>query len=103
MDILFPKSKGGKIRFFIIIGIAIILDSYVLFFPAYPLWSYNPQVGDIVFQSLPKGDLVNIIEGVTHSPFSHCGIILKKDDKWVVNEAIGDVHSIPLYIWILRA
>jgi len=102
MDILFPKSKGGKIRFFIIIGFGIILAFYVLLFPAYPLWSYSPQVGDIVFQSLPKCDLVNIIEGVTHSPFSHCGVVIKENDNWVVNEAIGDVHSIPLYLWILR-
>ena len=102
MNFLFPKTKKGKIRFFIIIGLAVILDLYVLFFPAYPLWSYKPQIGDIVFQSLPKGDLVNIIEGVTHSPFSHCGVVIKKNDKWMVNEAIGTVHSTPLYLWILR-
>jgi len=99
---LFPKTKKGKIRFFIIIGFAVILDLYVIFFPAYPLWSYKPEIGDIVFQSLPKGDLVNIIEGTTHSPFSHCGVVIKKNDKWFVNEAIGIVHSTPLYLWILR-
>jgi len=103
MNFLFPNTKKGKIRFFVIIGIAVILDLYVIFFPAYPLWSYKPQIGDIVFQSLPKGDLVNIIEGTTHSPFSHCGIVIKKNNKWVVNEAIGTVHSTPLYLWILRS
>jgi len=102
MDILFPKTKNGKIRFFIIIGCGILFAFYVFFFPAYPLWSYSPQEGDLVFQSLPKCILVNIIEGVTHSPFSHCGVVIKENDKWVVNEAIGDVHSTPLYLWILR-
>ncbi|MCK5851817.1 hypothetical protein KAH27_02200 [bacterium] len=102
MDILFPKTKNGKIRFFIIIGFAVILDLYVLFFVINPLWAYKPQEGDIIFQSLPKGILVNIIEGVTHSPFSHCGVVIKENNKWVVNEAIGDVHSTPLWIWILR-
>ena len=102
MHFLFPKTKKGKIRFFVIIGIAVILDLYVLLFVVNPLWSYKPQIGDIVFQSLPKGDLVNIIEGVTHSPFSHCGVVIKKNDKWMVNEAIGTVHSTPLYLWILR-
>ncbi len=102
MNILFPKSKGGKIRFFIIIGFAVILDLYVLFFVINPLWAYKPQEGDIIFQSLPKGILVNVIEGTTHSPFSHCGVVIKENNKWVVNEAIGTVHSTPLWIWILR-
>jgi len=99
---LFPKSKKEKIRFFIIIGFAVILDLYVLLFVVNPLWSYKPQEGDIIFQSLPKGDLVNIIEGVTHSPFSHCGVVIKENGKWMVNEAIGTVHSTPLWMWISR-
>ncbi|MDB4673705.1 hypothetical protein OAF27_02710, partial [Verrucomicrobiales bacterium] len=37
---------------------------------------YEPQVGDIFFQSLPKNDVVDAIERATGSPYSHCGILV---------------------------
>jgi hypothetical protein len=64
---------------------------------------YNPINGDIVFQSLPPNPLVNAIEGITQSPFSHCGIVyLDEDGKWSVYESLGTVHSTPLSKWMLR-
>jgi hypothetical protein len=64
---------------------------------------YSPQEGDVVFQSLPHGDLVDAIEGVSHSPYSHCGVVLLDDrKKWVVIESIGNVHETPLFTWIFR-
>ncbi|MCX7414884.1 MAG: hypothetical protein NTY25_00090 [Planctomycetia bacterium] len=36
---------------------------------------YTPQDGDVIFQSLPYGPVVWAIEGVTKSPYSHCGIV----------------------------
>jgi hypothetical protein len=64
---------------------------------------YAPREGDVVFQSLPRGDLVDAIEGITGSPFSHCGVVMKNaDGRWVVHEAIGVVRETPLYLWIVR-
>lgn len=70
--------------------------------------NYEPQEGDVIFQSLPHGPVVMAIEGVTKSPYSHCGIVAKtasddgRDGQWVVYEAIGDVHVTPLQDFLLR-
>ncbi len=56
--------------------------------------------GDILFQSLPRGPLVDAIEGATRSPFSHCGIAHLTPRGWVVIEAIGPVKETPLADWI---
>jgi Permuted papain-like amidase enzyme, YaeF/YiiX, C92 family len=64
---------------------------------------YSPQEGDVIFQSLPHGDLVDAIEGITHSPFSHCGVVLRNEkNQWVVFESIYNVHETPLFLWELR-
>jgi len=64
---------------------------------------YSPREGDIVFQSLPHGDLVDAIEGITHSPYSHCGVVLRNDKgQWVVEEAIFNVHETSLFTWEFR-
>src|SRR4051794_6901417 len=51
--------------------------------------SYAPREGDLVFQSLPHNPLVDAIEGVSKSPLSHCGIVVKQGDQWYVLEALG--------------
>jgi uncharacterized protein YycO len=66
---------------------------------------YQPQEGDIVFQSLPNPpgmDLVDAIEGSTGSPFSHCGMVSRKDGEWKVIEAIGPVCETSLAQWTAR-
>lgn len=63
---------------------------------------YEPQVGDIYFQSLLPSALVEAIEGVTESPYSHCGILNQVDGKWVIHEAIGPVRAVPLTTWIMQ-
>lgn len=63
---------------------------------------YAPQEGDIIFQSLPHADLVEAIEGITHSPYSHCGVVLKEKGEWIVFESIGHVHGTPLMLWMQR-
>ncbi len=67
--------------------------------------AYQPQEGDIVFQSLPNPwgmDLVDAIEGSTGSPYSHCAMVFFRDGRWMVIEAIGPVQEIPLAKWIDR-
>ena len=62
----------------------------------------DKKEGDLVFQSLPHADLVDAIEAVTKSPWSHCGILVKREGHWFVAEAIGEVRYTPLYVWIVR-
>lgn len=63
---------------------------------------YAVQEGDIVFQPLPHGALVDAIEGVSGSIYSHCGIVERMDGEWYVLEAIGPVQVTPLGEWIRR-
>jgi hypothetical protein len=63
---------------------------------------YEPREGDVVFQSLPHNPLIDAIEGCTESPFSHCGILHRSRDAWVVIEAIGPVKETPLEAWIAQ-
>jgi hypothetical protein len=65
--------------------------------------AYEPRVGDLYFQSLPRNALVNAIEGASESPYSHCGILVSKGEEWFVLEAIGPVKETPLAKWINQA
>ena len=64
--------------------------------------TYVPQEGDFVFQSLPHGDLVDAIEGASHSKYSHVGMVIRKNNEWFVREAIGPVIDTPIQEWIHR-
>ncbi len=57
--------------------------------------------GDIIFQET-SGELSEAIKQATHSKFSHCGIILKKENKWMVFEAVNPVSFTPLEQWMQR-
>ena len=49
---------------------------------------YLPKEGDLVFQALPlDDDLIQAIEGVTESNYSHVGVLLNRDGIWTVIEA----------------
>jgi len=97
-----PKTPGAWLR----LGLSLLVLAVVAHrFHAVPVLRgllYAKQEGDILFQSLPHGDLVDAIEGVSNSPWSHCGILMKKDGRWVVVEAIGHVRETPLKDWIVR-
>ena len=67
------------------------------------LGAYQPKEGDLYFQSLPRNAGVNAIEGASESPYSHCGILVRKGDEWFVLEAIGPVMETPLAKWITQA
>ena len=64
--------------------------------------AYQPQVGDVLFQSSRPTDLVQMIEGVSQSPYSHCAIVGKEDGRWVVYEALGTVSITPLDTFLAR-
>lgn len=64
--------------------------------------SYQPREGDVLFQSTPHNPLTDAIEALTASPFSHCGLLHKSDDGWVVIEAVEPVKETSLDQWIAR-
>lgn len=97
-----PKTRAAKIRLTILLAVWLVVVVRFLAIPAWRIWSYDPQEGDIVFQSLPRADLVDAIEGVSNSPHSHCGMVMRKNGEWVVVEAIGSVRETPLWQWIIR-
>jgi hypothetical protein len=69
--------------------------------PAPPA-AYELQEGDIFFQSFPHSPLTDAIEGVTESPRSHCGILRKHPEGWVILEAVEPVRETPLADWVRR-
>lgn len=98
---ILPKSVAGRIFLSscLLLGIAVCVIAAV---PLYGYWGYTPKAGDVIFQSLPHNPLVDAIEGITGSPYSHCGIVVEKDGEWFVLEAIGPVRETPLFSWISR-
>ena len=109
MKIRFLKSKKSKIIFS---GLLLVLAAAIVRFVIVPCREasrYQPQEGDILFQSIikfdlvPRTDMIRLIEGATNSPYSHCGVVFKKKEKWYVYEAmIFGVKQIPLWMWVAR-
>lgn len=63
--------------------------------------AYEPQAGDIVFHtSLSKQSIA--VQAATNSPYSHMGIVLFKDGKPYVFEAVQPVKYTPLEAWLNR-
>lgn len=101
---LFPKSRSIQILILVIWIILIAAIYWTRIDRIVPFRLYEPQEGDIVFQSLPHYPLVDAIESATNSPWSHCGIVMKNENgKWVVYEALGKVHETPLTLWVFRS
>lgn len=64
-------------------------------------WAYAPQEGDLVFQTSRSAQSI-AIQKATHSPYSHVGIVLFRDGKPYVFEAVQPVKFTPLEAWIRR-
>ncbi|MFH1497229.1 MAG: YiiX/YebB-like N1pC/P60 family cysteine hydrolase [Verrucomicrobiota bacterium] len=100
---LVPKGKWAQIRLGALVAILLGLCLHFHVYGLAHLLRYEPRAGDIVFQSLPRGPLVDAIEGITGSPYSHCGVVMRNaEGRWVVHEAIGTVRETPLHLWIVR-
>jgi hypothetical protein len=77
----------------------------LLFFLSFALFAItgNAQTamreGDILFQTSdsPQAEAIGL---ATHSQYSHCGILLKENNEWVVLEAVQPVKTTPLKAWI---
>ena len=97
-----PRTRWQAIR----LGVALLILAAVLVrFRPDRYWWYvmsAKQEGDILFQSLPHADLVEAIEGISESEWSHCGVLVREKGRWMVAEAIGEVRLTPLRQWIQR-
>ena len=97
-----PRSRAGRSRLTLLTALFLVVVIIHLGIPACGVVLYQPREGDLIFQSLPRTPLVNTIEGSTGSPYSHCGIIVRKNGEWVVLEAIGPVRETSMFSWIRR-
>lgn len=64
--------------------------------------SYTPRVGDVIFQSSERNELIDMIEGSSNSHYSHCGIVDQVEGQWVVYEAASTVKATPMNVFIDR-
>ncbi|HEX2787205.1 MAG TPA: YiiX family permuted papain-like enzyme [Ignavibacteria bacterium] len=61
----------------------------------------NIKEGDIIFQSL-NSKQCQAIKDATKSKYTHCGIIFKNGNEFLVYEAVQPVKITPLNKWIAR-
>ncbi len=99
---ILPKSRGERVRFAVSAMLLVAVCGYFRLDRVAAFYLSDKREGDILFQSLPRGQLVDAIEGVTSSEWSHCGLLQKNDGGWYVAEAIGQVRYTPLYLWVVR-
>ena len=99
---IFPTKAWAILRLALLCGLLLTVAGYFRIDRVVAYHMSDLQVGDIVFQSLPRGPLVNTIEGVSESEWSHCGILVWKNEQWMVAEALGEVRYTPLTQWVLR-
>ncbi len=57
--------------------------------------------GDILFQISTSGQ-GKAIQLATNSPYSHCGILFRDNNEWMVFEGVQPVKKTPLTDWIKR-
>ncbi|MFM7388239.1 MAG: YiiX family permuted papain-like enzyme [Bacteroidota bacterium] len=57
--------------------------------------------GDILFQVSTSGQ-GKAIQIATNSAYSHCGLLFKEGDQWVVYEGVQPVKKTALAAWIVR-
>ncbi len=66
-------------------------------------WGFQVEAGDVLFQDLDCGARCDLIREVTHSPYSHVGIVLLEGGQRQVWEALGPpVGPTPLADWVER-
>ena len=76
---------------------------FILFWLLAPFFAhaYDPQTGDIIFQ-ISRSSQSKAIQLATHSDYSHTGMVIIRNKKPFVYEAVGPVIYTPLQKWIAR-
>lgn len=64
-----------------------------------PAFAWQPQTGDIIFQ-ISRSSQSKAIQLATHSDYSHTGMLVIRNKKPYVFEAVGPVKYTPLKQWI---
>lgn len=65
-------------------------------------WGHRIQAGDILFQDLDCGLRCSLIRSVTHSRYTHVGIVLQEAGRLQVWEAFAPVGPVDLVDWVHR-
>ncbi|CTT31971.1 putative peptidoglycan peptidase [Escherichia coli] len=60
-----------------------------------PAFAWQPQTGDIIFQ-ISRSSQSKAIQLATHSDYSHTGMLVIRNKKPYVFEAVGPVKYTPL-------
>lgn len=89
---------AGRVRIHFPLALAIVM---FLGAAAHPATVPALRDGDIIFQTSRSSQSV-AIQRATHSPWSHMGVIIHRDGKPYVFEAIATVRYTPLDKWIAR-
>ena len=64
-----------------------------------PAFAWQPQTGDIIFQ-ISRSSQSKAIQLATHSDYSHTGMLVMRNKKPYIFEAVGPVKYTPLKQWI---
>ena len=99
---ILPTSPLAKVRFVLLALILGCVATRVRLDRVAAVVWMEKREGDVLFQSLPHGPLVDAIEGVTQSEWSHCGVLMRRDGDWYVVEALGEVRWTPYVQWVVR-
>ena len=82
-------------------SLLILLIAYTAMPVAQAKPAYVPQVGDIVFHTSTSSQS-KAVQAATRSPYSHMGVVLFRQGKPVVFEAVQPVKYTPLQAWLDR-
>lgn len=101
-----PESNLARFRVGLLLAVLSLFAVWSCGWSVAAKVRYSPVEGDVLFQSLPDPpglDIVDAIEGSTGSPYSHCGVVVKKEGKIYVLEAmVPRVKETPFEEWIKR-
>lgn len=78
-----------------------IIMGLMIYIPSCCIFAQDFQTGDIIFHTSKSAQSM-VIQKATHSPYSHMGMIVNKNNKIWVLEAIQPVKYTPLKQWINR-
>ena len=64
-----------------------------------PAFAWQPQTGDIIFQ-ISRSSQSKAIQLATHSDYSHTGMLVIRNKKPYVFEAVGPVADVNWLWWL---
>lgn len=99
----FPQSPWAYVRpLVVVLGVVVAVGWYYRLDRIASYLLSDKQEGDVLMQSLPHSELTDAIEMASRSPWSHCGILVKRDGHWQVAQALMDVHYTPLIEYLIQ-